>query len=188
MVKKDIYEHLADIYLDASWKKRKKTKKYRKNFKPAFFINTAVIVSLAIFLFLAIKGKNAFFNSEIALVLSPDAVKINFHFDPARKETYSLDLNKLNLRRFKVLAFSAKQAHYKDNIALRIEFTNAFKEKSEVYLRDIPHRWRNYKINFSEFKNISNWSTMSSLAFIIEEWNVQEKRGVVYLDNVRFLR
>jgi hypothetical protein len=29
---------------------------------------------------------------------------------------------------------------------------------------------------------------MSNLTFAIEEWNVKEKRGVVYIDNVRLLR
>jgi len=189
MVKKDIYEHLADIYLDASSNKKiKKAKKYPRKFKSLFFISSAVILLLAASLFTSLKGKNTFLNSEIALVVSPEVVKINFHFDPARKETYSLDLNKLDLRRFKTLSFSAKRSDFKDNIALRIEFTNAFKEKSEVYLKDIPHRWQDYKISFSEFKNISSWSNMAGLAFILEEWNVKEKRGVVYLDNVRFSR
>ena len=189
MVKKDIYEHLADIYLDASSaKKRKKAKKYPRKFKPLFFISILAILLLAVSLFASLKGKNTFLNSEIALIVSPEAVKINFHFDPARKETYSLDLNKLNLQRFRTLAFSARRSDLKDNIALRIEFTNAFKERAEVYLKDIPHRWQDYKISFSEFKNISDWSNMIGLAFIMEEWNVKEKRGVVYLDNVRFSR
>ncbi|PIP21310.1 MAG: hypothetical protein COX40_00090 [Candidatus Omnitrophica bacterium CG23_combo_of_CG06-09_8_20_14_all_40_11] len=188
MSKKDIYEHLADIYWDASSKKRKKAEKYPKKFKSLFFISIAATLFLATALLIILKEKNTFLNSEIALVVSPEVVKINFHFDPARKESYSLDLNKLNLKRFNTLAFSAKRANFKDNIALRIEFTNAFKEKSEVYLKDIPHRWHDYKISFPEFKNISDWSNMTGLAFIIEEWNVKEKKGIVYLDNVRFLR
>lgn len=189
MVKKDIYEHLADIYWDASANKKiKKAKKYPKKFKAIFFISITAILLLSVSLFTSLKGKNILLNSEVALVVSPEAVKINFHFDPARKETYTIDLNKLNLQRFNTLAFSARRADFKDNIALRIEFTNAFKERAAVYLKDIPHRWHDYKISFSEFKNISHWSNMTGLAFIIEEWNVREKRGVVYLDNVRFLR
>ncbi len=188
MVKKDIYEHLADIYLDASSKKRKKSKKYPKKFRTLFFISAAATVFLAVSLIISLKGKNTFLQSEVALVVSPEPVKINFHFDPARKETYALNLNNLNLIRFKALAFSAKRANFNDNVALRIEFTNSFREKSEIYIKDIPHRWQEYKINFSEFKNINDWSNMTGLAFIMEEWNVKEKKGVVYLDNVRFSR
>lgn len=188
MVKKDIYEHLANIYLDASSKKRKKSKKYLKAFKPLFFLNLALIFFLAASSLFLLKKKNTFLNSEVALLLSSEAVKINFHFDPARKESYSIGLNKLDLRRFKALGFSVKKADYGDKINLRIEFGNTFKEKSEIYIQDMPHKWQDYKINFSEFKNISDWSNMQDLSFIIEEWNAKEKRGIVYIDNVRFLR
>lgn len=188
MVKKDIYEHLADIYLDASYKKKKRSKKYQRNFKPLFSVSIVITLLLAATLLISVKGKNKVLNSEIALVVSNEPVKINFNFDPARKESYSLNLNKLDLRRFNALAFSAKRANFKDNISIRIEFTNGFREKSEIYLKDIPHKWSNYKINFSEFKNIGDWSNMTGLAFVVEEWNVKEKNGVVYLDNVRFAR
>jgi len=186
MVKKDIYEHLADIYLDASSKKKKKSKKYQKNFKALFFISSIVILFLAASLIGNLKSKGSPLNSEVALLVTPEVVKINFHFDPARKEWYSLNLNKLNLRRYKALVFSAKRANFKDNICLRVEFTNAFNEKSEVYIKDIPYKWGEYRIRLADFKNITDWSRMTGLAFIMEEWNVKEKRGLVYLDNVRF--
>ncbi|MDD4940166.1 MAG: hypothetical protein PHE18_08060 [Candidatus Omnitrophica bacterium] len=189
MVKKDIYEHLADIYLDASSKKKKRVKKYQKNFKALFFISIGVTVFLAVSLLTSlIKGRNSLLNTEVALVVSPDAVKINFHFDPARKESYSLDLKKLDLRRFKALSFRAKRADFHDTMNMRVEFTNSFGEKGEKYVKNIPHKWQEYKIDFSDFKNISDWSGMKGLAFVIEEWNVKDKRGVVYLDNVRFSR
>lgn len=187
MDKKDIYEHLAKIYLDASFKRKKKTKKHPKFFKNLFFLGVVFILIPVIFLFVRL-STNKSLKSEIALVLCPDVVKINFNFDPAKKETYSLDLTKLNLSRFKRLEFSVKKTHYQDNIALRVEFTSIVKEKSEVYFKNIPSRWQDYRIDLAEFKNISNWSSISSLSFIVEEWNVKEKRGLVYLDNVRLLR
>lgn len=189
MDKKEIYEHLAKIYLDASLKhKKKRTHRYSlfKN-RYTYLFGIIFIFSLSLLVFFNITRPKSL-NSEIALILQPEAIKINFHFDPARKEVYSLDLNKLIISRFKTLAFSAKKANYQDNISLRVEFRSAFKEKSEVYLKDISHKWQDYKIAFSEFKNISDWSQISTLSFIVEEWNVREKRGVVYVDNIRFIR
>ena len=187
MDKKDIYEHLAKIYLDASTKRRKKNKEYSKIIKSLFFVSIIVIFGIS-FLLLNRINRNKYLNSEIALVLCPYAVKINFHFDPAKKEIYSIDLNKLNLAKFKVLGFSVKKANYQDNISLRVEFTNVFKEKSEVYLKNIAHKWQDYKISLSEFKDISEWSDMLNVSFIVEEWNVKDKRGIVYIDNIRLLR
>jgi len=185
MNKKDLYEHLANIYLDASSQKKKKVKKHLK-IKGHFLILFGV-VGLVIFLFIAL-NKQKSLNSEFALVLQPDTAKINFNFDPAKKEIYSINLNKLNLSRFKTLGFSAKLANYQDKISLRIEFTNTFKEKSEIYLKNISHKWQDYKISFLDFKNMGDWSEMSNLSFIVEEWNTKEKQGAVYIDNLRFLR
>lgn len=185
MKKKDIYEHLANIYLDASVKKK------RKAYKPSQTIQRIFLVSIIIvgFTFLvAHLNRNRNLDSDTALVLCFDPIKINFNFDPAKKEIYSINLNKMNLSKFKTLAFSVKKTDYRDGLSLRVEFTNIFQEKSELYIKQIPHKWQDYKINLSEFKNISQWSQMLNLSFIVEEWNVREKRGVVYLDNVRFLR
>jgi len=187
MDKKDIYEHLAKIYLDASSRKKNKSPTPSKLFKNLFLISIVFIFALGFVLFNNSQRKKAF-DSELALVLLPDVAKINFHFDPARKEIYAINLNKLNLTRFRTLAFSVRKANYENTISLRVEFTTPFKEKSEIYFKDIPHKWQDFKINLSEFKGISDWSEMSNLTFAIEEWNTKEKRGIVYLDNVRLLR
>lgn len=187
MDKREIYEHLARIYLDASSKKRKRSQVYPQVFKNLFLISLLFIFALSASLFLAFQ-KNKPVPSEISLVLLPDAAKINFHFDPAKKEIYTFSLNRLDLSRFRALGFSVKKADFQNLISLRVEFTNAFKERSEVYFKDIPHKWQDYKITLSDFKGISDWSEILSLSFAIEEWNVKEKRGVVYIDNVRLLR
>ncbi|MDD2689725.1 MAG: hypothetical protein PHT41_06220 [Candidatus Omnitrophica bacterium] len=188
MDKKDIYEHLAKIYLDASSKKVKKTRGgHPKLFKNILLIGIPVSIFLSISLF-TLFSKSRPFNSQITLVLLPDAAKINFNFDPAKKETYSLDLKKLNLSRFRALGFSVKKTNYQDPISLRIEFINSFKEKSEVYLKTLPPKWQDFKIALSEFKKISDWSEITNLTFTVEEWNVRQKKGVVYIDNVRLLK
>lgn len=187
MDKKEIYEHLAKIYLDASSNKKKKTNARPHLFKNLFIISIVFIIALSA-VSLKIFRKNMASSSEIALVLLTSPSKINFHFDPAKKEIFSLNMNRLNLTRYKALGFAVKKVNYQDNISLRVEFTNAFKEKSEVYFKDIPHRWHDYRISLSEFKNVSDWSEMTNLLFTIEEWNVKEKKGVVFIDNVRLLK
>lgn len=186
MDKKDIYEHLANIYLDVSSKKKKRRQDDFK-FRNLFFVSISLIIGLSILLFNAFRYKN-FNSSQIALVLHHDFVKINFNFDPTQKEIYSIALNKLNLNRYKALAFSAKKTNHNDAISLRIEFNNTFNEKSFVYLRDISHKWKEFTIAFTDFKGITDWSEMSMLSFVMEEWNAKEKKDIVYLDNIRLLR
>lgn len=187
MDKKDIYEHLADIYLDASAKRKKSTKQYPKNARNIIF--AGIIAFAAGLLFLArFHNPKARLNSEVALIIASDAIKINFNFNPAKKETYSVDLNRLDMAKFKTLAFSAKNTNYRNHLSLRVEFTSIFNERSQVYVRNIPYHWQDYKLNLSDFKNISDWSEMKTLAIGIEEWNAKEKNGVLYIDNIRFLR
>ena len=186
MEKKDIYEHLAKIYLDASTKKKNKSPKSKRN-RHLVFASLGLIIILTVSLsgFLL---KHRPLNSQIALVLQADVAKINFNFDPAKKEIYSLGLNKLNLARFKTIGLALKKANYFDRISLKLEFSNVFKEQAAVYLKDVPHKWQDYQISLSDFKGISDWSEMTTLALIVEEWNTTEKQGIIYLDNIRLLR
>ncbi len=187
MDKKDIYEHLANIYLDASSKRKKKDKRLLKFSKPVFVISIFLIFSISSIIFNNFH-KNKPLNSETALFISTETAKINFNFNPAKKEVYSINLNKLDMDKFKTLGFSLKTKNYGDSINLRIEFTNSFKEKSEIYIKEISHKWHDYKVNFADFKKITDWSKMSNLSFTVEEWNAKEDYGVVYIDNIRFLR
>lgn len=187
MYKKDIYEHLAQIYLDASLK-RKKEKRDPVFFKSLFVASIVVAIALTSFSLFNLTHKNRNSNSEIALVIAADPLKINFNFDPAKKEVLSLNLNKLDLNRFKALGFSVKKMDYHGKISLRVEFMNSFRERSELYIKDIPNKWKEYTINLSEFNKINDWSNMTVLAFAVEEWNTREKHNVVYVDNIRLLR
>ena len=187
MDKKDIYEHLAKIYLDASSKKKKRNKAYPKLFKNLFIVSIFLMVGLSTTLFSSMVKKQGLI-SETELALQNDPAKINFNFDPAKKETYSINLNHLNIAHARTLAFSVRNMHPKDKISLRVEFTNAFKEKSEVYVRNLPSKWQDFKIDLSEFKNINDWSEVLNLAFSVEEWNASEKKGVIYIDNVRLIK
>ena len=187
MDKKDIYEHLAKIYLDASSKKKKRNKAYPKLFKNLFIVSIFLMVGLSTTLFSSTFKKQGL-HSETALALQNDPAKINFNFDPAKKEIYSINLNRLNVAHIRTLAFSVRSMNPKDKISLRVEFTNAFKEKSEIYVRNIPSKWQDFKIDLNEFKNINDWSEVVNLAFSVEEWNTSAKKGVVYIDNVRLIK
>ena len=187
MDKKDIYEHLAKIYLDASGDKKKKTKDYTKVFKILFIVSVFTIFGLGSALLVS-SGKRTTFQEQVALVISADPLKINFNFDPAKKEIYSIDLKSLNLTKYNSLGFSVKNTSSANNVALRVQFTSRFNEESKFYIKNLPNRWQDFKINFSEFKEVSDWSQMRNLSFIVEEWNTQEKKGVVFIDNVRVLK
>ncbi len=190
MNKKEIYEHLANIYLDASIKSSKK----KSNAWVSPKIRRTIILVVFV-LFLGVGSTLTFSriykggpHGQFALFLHQDTAKINFNFDPAKKETFTLNLKQLNLSTYKALAFSARKTNPQDIISLRVEFVNRFNEKSEIYIKDVSSKWREHRIDFSRFANLSDWQQMKSLVFSVEEWNAREKSGIVYLDNIRVLK
>lgn len=187
MDKKDIYEHLANIYLDASSKKKKKNKDHSKLYKNILIISIFMLVGLGTTFFSTL-SKNSNPHSDIALVLQNDATKINFNFNPAKKEIFTINLNKLNVGRFSKLGFAAKNMYPKESLALRVEFVNSFKERSEVYIKNIPGKWQEFKLDLSKFKSIHDWSVITELSFSVEEWNAASKDGILYIDNIRLLK
>ena len=187
MDKKEIYEHLANIYLDASSKsskKKRKSKPYPKSIRNLILVGLLLVLGLGS----GIAYSNFNYhnqNAQIALFLFQDTAKLNFNFDPAKKEAFSLELKQLNLSKYRTLSFAARKVNPKDTIALKIEFVNRFNEKSEVYLKDISSKWTNHDIDLNRFAKINDWGQMKALSFSVEEWNAKEKSGIVYIDNIK---
>lgn len=190
MNKKEIYEHLANIYLDASSKSSKKKsnlKAYPKAIPSLIILGLVTALGLgSAITYFHINNRGS--KGQIALFLYQDAAKINFNFDPAKKETFSINLKQLNLSKYKALGFSVRKTNPKDIISLRVEFINRFNEKSEVYVKDISGKWTEERLDFSRFAKMNDWTQMKALAFSIEEWNTREKSGIVYLDNIKVIK
>ncbi len=189
MEKTDIYEHLAHIYLDTPLRKKNQLKNHPPQVsKKYLYISFAIIAGLSILLILSIQVKRKPLNTLNFSVLQPDAVKINYHFDTGRKEVYALALKKLDLSKFKSLAFFIKKANNRDSVSMRVEFTNAFKEKGEIYIKDTPKDWKMYRLDLADFSGITDWTEMQDLSFIIEEWNAQDKDGAIYIEGVTLFK
>ncbi|MCX5714162.1 MAG: hypothetical protein NT033_05005 [Candidatus Omnitrophica bacterium] len=188
MDKKDIYEHLAKIYLDASINSKKQAKKSSVFKSPIFIGGSVALAAVILFMGSIFREYKIPKNAQIALIISNEPIKINFNFNPAKKEICTISLNNLNMLKFKALEFSVRKTGVFNNINLRVEFTNIYNERSEAYFRNIPGRWQTYQVKLDDFKNIADWSCMRTISFVVEEWNVKEKNGVVYIDNVKFLR
>jgi hypothetical protein len=65
---------------------------------------------------------------------------------------------------------------------------NNFGEVGSFYLSNISNRWNEFKISLSDFKNISDWSNVKKLNFILEEWNTNNKVGKIYFDDIKILK
>jgi len=118
MDKKEVYEHLAKIYLDASSKSSKKKPKTKIHYPAAKNLFIGGLISIFVLssgLFYNFKI-NEIKDSQLALFLIQDAAKINFNFDPAKKEAFSVALKNLNLEKYNALGFAVRKTNSKDII------------------------------------------------------------------------
>ncbi|MFA5115872.1 MAG: hypothetical protein WC486_01160 [Candidatus Omnitrophota bacterium] len=185
MKKKEIYEHLADIYLSSPKKKKAKSAYSIKIDKNTLFVSLATIAVFIVFISVIRTPRGV---SSLALVVQPQAVKINYDLGVIKKEVYSLDLTNMDLSRFRAVSFAVRKSNPGDDVHLKLEMNSSFREVSEVYISGLKDKWQEFHIFFRDFKGISDWSRLTRISFVVEEWNTREKKGVVYIDDIKFLR
>jgi len=61
---------------------------------------------------------------------------------------------------------------------IKVVISNRLNEEDYYYVQGVSMDWTEIEISLSEFKQITDWSSLSDIAFAIESWNVDDKTGV----------
>jgi hypothetical protein len=69
---------------------------------------------------------------------------------------------------------------------VRIEIKNEKSEVASIVIQDVIVDWKNFSIPLEKFEQISDWTNLSEVSFILESWNTEKKKGVLLIDNVCF--
>ncbi|MBM3251781.1 MAG: hypothetical protein FJZ11_03260 [Candidatus Omnitrophica bacterium] len=189
MTREEIYEHLAKVYLG---KKKNKKKNYNLT-KIILFINLILLILLPAIFFIktnkaviAIKQEKQEESVSLALNYYPLRLVYNFKENSPQVRNFSLYLPSINLENSDSLKFSIRGYRNGFPRIIKIALENRKKEKSVYYLDDINTKWQNITIDLSEFKEISDWTNITKLSFIIEAWNTDNNKCSVLIDDVRF--
>ena len=89
-----------------------------------------------------------------------------------------------------------------DNVALRvkgdakvgfttvfkIELKNAAKQVGRYYVTNITDQWQDVVIPLKDFKGITDFSNMTELVLVFEDRIASNKKGVIYVDDIRFTK
>jgi hypothetical protein len=65
---------------------------------------------------------------------------------------------------------------------------NARKETASYYIQGESNNWREFRLPLSYFDAISDWSSLKSIALVLQPWNIDSKQGELYVDNIHFFR
>lgn len=189
MTREEIYEHLANVYLG----KRENHKKNHKLIKILLLVNLIAVMLLPSFyliknkeIILANGQKGQEQSFALALNYYPLRLVYNFKENSPQVENFSLYFPELNVESYQALVFSIRGIKNSSPRKLKICLENKKKEQSAYYLDDIRTRWQKKTIPLSIFKQITDWSNITKLSFIIEAWNTDEEKGSILIDDVSF--
>lgn len=141
--------------------------------------------------------KNMFYplGNTLSIANNQQPLKIPYNFinNPSDAHSVSLDLTGINLEGYHFLVFSSRLDDKKIKKMMRyatlsIAVENARKETANYYIQGLNNRWQEFRIPLSYFDAIRDRSSLNSIAFILQPWNIDSKEGTLYIDNIRFFR
>lgn len=189
MTKDEIYEHLANVYLG---KKKKKKKRKNLKFYTLLFVNI-VTVPLIIALIVGavysrgIRGKIKA-NNSVSLALNYYPLRINYDFNNNKPQVqdFAFNLPEIDISKYAELVFSLKGAKQSFPRILKISLENKRKEKAAYYLSGITANWNKVTIPLSDFKELTDLSSLTKISFVVESWNQNNKMGSFLIDDLGF--
>lgn len=189
MTRDDIYDHLAQVYLG---KRKKDDVKEKKQFNAWLLINLFITV---IIFASAFYGLTAFLTHQkeslknnVIYSLHQGALRFEYNFKTSTNpiESFQLSLPDMDIGRYGSLEFSIRGKEEGVPGIVKVEFKNKYNEASHYYIQGVDLDWKKYRIPLNEFNQITDWTNVTELSFMVESWNVNDKKGIVLIDNLNF--
>jgi len=189
MRREEIYDHLAQVYLG---KRTTTNVKIKQQFNAWLVINifiTVLIFSGAFYGLTAfLTHQNSSLRSSIIYELYNGPVRIEYDlrdpFSPVK--TFALNLPSMNADRYGSIHFSVRGKEEGVPGVIRVVMKNKRNEEASYYVQGVGFDWQEFDIPLAEFKQITDWSSLTGVSFVLESWNIENKKGLVLIDNLRF--
>ena len=68
---------------------------------------------------------------------------------------------------------------------VKVIVANQKNEKAIYYIQNVNIQWRKANIPFEKL-NLTDWTTVTDVSFVLEAWNVDFRRGTLLIDGVSF--
>jgi hypothetical protein len=192
MTKEEIYEHLAQVYLG---KKSQDKKDFTKNFhfpripKEAKVFVTVLALALAFYTltaFLSRRDEGLKANILYALNNSPIRVQYDLNEPFPQVKDFSIVIAKTDIEKYQSLSFSIRglEEGYPDIVKVMLKTKK--NEVSFQYIDGVNLKWKQHTLALKDFVGITDWSSLSEVAFVLEAWNVKKKKGSILIDDICF--
>ncbi|HLD88109.1 MAG TPA: hypothetical protein VI955_02160 [Candidatus Omnitrophota bacterium] len=188
MTRDEIYEHLAKVYLGKRENVSAAKKKKRAN-QPALVINiaiTAVLVISTVYGFTAFLTDKAGEKHQVFYALNNDPVRIVYDLNdpfPAAK-TFAIDVP-VNASKYAFLNFSIRGMHNAYPGVVKLAVVNRRNERATYFVHNVNADWQKVHVPLKGL-NLTDWTTVREVSFILEAWNTDFRKGTVLIDDIGF--
>ncbi|MBN1870766.1 MAG: hypothetical protein JW847_09355 [Candidatus Omnitrophica bacterium] len=189
MTRDDIYDHLAQVYLG---KRSKSDIKKEKQFSAWLLINiliTVVIFTSAFYGLTAfLTNRNSALQSRVIFSLHNGPIRMEYNFSDSFPpvETFTLDVPEVDAAKYGRIQFSIRGKEEGAPGIVKVVINNRKKEEASYYVQGIGLEWQKFDIPLTEFQQITDWSSLTDVSFVLESWNVESKKGLILIDGVCF--
>jgi hypothetical protein len=189
MTRDEIYEHLAKVYLGKREDVTKVEQKKQTN-RSWLVINiaiTAVLVISTVYGFTAFLTRRAGLHDQVFYSLNNNPIRMAYDLNdpyPSTKK-FSITLPSKDVSKYNSLKLSIRGMNGAYPGIVKLLILNDKNEKAIYFIQNVEANWVNVKIPFEKL-NLSDWTNIKEVAFMLEAWNVDHRKGTVLIDDISF--
>ncbi|MDP8266466.1 MAG: hypothetical protein P9M07_05910 [Candidatus Aceula meridiana] len=187
--KEEIYEHLAQVYLGKRTPEKKIvekriTSKAVGRIVLAFLSVGVIFYSLTAFL----SHRKELLKSNVIFALnnSPIRIKYNLNSPYPQVKNFSFSIPKMNVAKYKTLNFSIRGLEEGYPGVVKVVLKNKRNEVSFTHVDGVQLKWKKFSVPLNDFRNITDWMSVTEVSFVLEAWNVVKEKGIILIDDVCF--
>ncbi|MDE2231474.1 MAG: hypothetical protein KGJ95_05360 [Candidatus Omnitrophica bacterium] len=190
MTRDEIYDHLAKVYLGKREGVSQKKGRPKKANRPLLVINiviTLVIVLSMVYGFTAFLARRDDLKSQIFYALNNEPIHIDYNLNDPYPETktFSIDIPNKDVSKYSALNVSLRGMDGAYPGIVKVVVANQKNERATYYIQNVGSKWQKTSIPFDKL-NLTDWTTITSVSFVLEAWNVDFRRGTLLIDGVSF--
>ena len=188
MTRDEIYDHLAQVYLGKRKESEPRKKKYFHAWLLINVLITLMIFSSVFYGLTAFLTRQSSLRGNVLFALHNGLVRLDYNFDEdfSPVKTLALSAPAIDASRYKNIQFSIRGKEEANPSIVKVVITNDKNETASYYIQGIDYNWQDFRIPLREFKQITDWTNLKAVSFVLESWNVEKKEGVILIDNICF--
>jgi hypothetical protein len=126
-------------------------------------------------------------NNGIFYSLTNNPIKVAYDLnDPfPSSKTFSITIPHKDASKYDRLNLSIRGMNTAYPGIVKMVVGNQRNEKATYYIKNVQSSWQKVSIELDKL-NLTDWTTVTDVSFVLEAWNVDFKKGSVLIDDVSF--